>query len=335
MTSTGYGNPAHRLYFDGDENKYEMWEIKMLSYMKLKKLKNIIQPGETIASADKREEAFAELVQFLDDRSLNLVMRDAKDDGRKALEILRDHYAGRGKQRVVSLYTTLTSLIKQQQETLTDYIIRAETAAASLKAAGELVSDGLLITMVLKGLPQTYKPFTVVITQAEKVMTFQNFKASIRNFEENEKATTSSTNDLSNKLSNVMRMNDGRNDGSRNDGPHIPGGGYRRYGQQHNSKINGGGGAKSIVCYSCGEAGHKSNDCSKRQTKKKWCSTCKNNTHNDRNCRKKDIANQVSVKDKENIQAAHTFCFGAFDDESQINSDTCIEWKKISYTNHW
>ena len=78
--STGYGHPAQRLYFDGDETKYEQWEIKMLSYMRLKHLKNIILPeSEVIASAEKREEAFAELVQFLDDRSLNLIMHDAKD----------------------------------------------------------------------------------------------------------------------------------------------------------------------------------------------------------------------------------------------------------------
>ena len=38
------------------------------------------------------------------------MMRDAKDDGRKAIEILREHYAGKGKPRVIALYTELTSL---------------------------------------------------------------------------------------------------------------------------------------------------------------------------------------------------------------------------------
>ena len=50
-------------------------------------------------------------------------MRDAKDDGKKALEILRQHYDGSGKQRIISLYTQLTSLQKQQHEELIDYII--------------------------------------------------------------------------------------------------------------------------------------------------------------------------------------------------------------------
>jgi len=93
----GRWNP---FYFDGDERKYEQWEIKYLGYMRLQKLKETILPpdGAPAPDAAKNEEAFAELIQFLEDRSLSLVMRDAVVDGRKALQILRDHYACKGKQ---------------------------------------------------------------------------------------------------------------------------------------------------------------------------------------------------------------------------------------------
>ena len=60
-------------------------------------------------------------------------MRDAIDYGRKALKILREHHAGTGKPRIISLYTELTSLVKSPHETVTDYVIRAETAAAAIK----------------------------------------------------------------------------------------------------------------------------------------------------------------------------------------------------------
>ena len=43
----------------------------------------------------KNGEAYAELVQCLDNKGLSLVMRDTKRDGRRALEILRKHYAGK------------------------------------------------------------------------------------------------------------------------------------------------------------------------------------------------------------------------------------------------
>ena len=112
--------------------------------------------------------AFAELIQFLDDRSLSLVTRDAYDDGRKALHILKEHYAGKDKPRIISLYTELTSLSKLSTDSVTDYVIKGETTATALQNAGETVGDGLLIAMILKGYTVQYKPFEVVITQNDK-----------------------------------------------------------------------------------------------------------------------------------------------------------------------
>ena len=47
------------------------------------KLKTTILPSEDPPDEAKNEECYAELIQFLDDKSLSLVMRDAADDGRK------------------------------------------------------------------------------------------------------------------------------------------------------------------------------------------------------------------------------------------------------------
>lgn len=41
-------------------------------------------------------------------RNLSLVMSNAKDDGRKAPKILRNHYRGKIKPHVLALYTELT-----------------------------------------------------------------------------------------------------------------------------------------------------------------------------------------------------------------------------------
>ena len=98
----GYGPSSRwqRLCFDGDERKFEQWLIKFLGYMRLQKLKDVIDPpaatnttnmnnspsNETTdtddsitittdsptADVEKNALAFAELIQFLDDRN-NLV----------------------------------------------------------------------------------------------------------------------------------------------------------------------------------------------------------------------------------------------------------------------
>ena len=74
---------------------------------------------------EKNATVFTKLIQFLDDSSLSLVMRDAKGNGRKALGILREYYLSKGKLKVISLYTKLTSLRRLESESITDYIIRA------------------------------------------------------------------------------------------------------------------------------------------------------------------------------------------------------------------
>ena len=69
---------------------------------------------------ERNEEVYNELIQFLDDKSLSPIMREASDNGRETLWILLDHYAGKGKPRIISLYTQLMSLKKEQNEGVTD-----------------------------------------------------------------------------------------------------------------------------------------------------------------------------------------------------------------------
>ena len=210
----GYG-PRHRILFDGDELRYELWEVKFLGFMKIRNLDavlenipddDLLEDNEEIDEA-KNAEVYAELVQVLDDRSLSLIIRDAKNDGRSAIKILRRHYLPKGKPRVITLYTELTSLVKKPSESVTDYIIRAETAQASLNNAGEEIRDSLLVAMVLKGLPREYQSFTTVVTQREKSMSFSEFKVALRNFEDTEKiqnqAASGTTSVMSTKPSNI------------------------------------------------------------------------------------------------------------------------------------
>ncbi|GFR82275.1 CCHC-type zinc finger, nucleic acid binding protein a [Elysia marginata] len=176
MASTGNGPRSNRLIFDGDENKFHLWQVKFLAYLRIQKLHNILDEGNDDVDSDKNADLYAERIQVLDDRSLSLVMHEAPNDGRKAFKILREHYKPKGKPRIIALYTELTTLNKTQGESITDYIIRAETAASSLRDADETVSDGLLVAMVIKGLPAEFKPFIAVITQSPTPMSFHEFK---------------------------------------------------------------------------------------------------------------------------------------------------------------
>ena len=76
MTATGYGPSAssqwQNISFDGDERKFELWEVKFLGYMKLKKLKHVLVGPVEEVTDEQNELAFSELIQFLDERSILL-----------------------------------------------------------------------------------------------------------------------------------------------------------------------------------------------------------------------------------------------------------------------
>lgn len=48
---------------------------------------------------ENNAECYSELIQFRGDKSLLLVTRDAANDSKKALRILRDHCASKGNSR--------------------------------------------------------------------------------------------------------------------------------------------------------------------------------------------------------------------------------------------
>ena len=128
--------------------------------------------SDDIDFVEKNATVFAELIQYLDDKNLSLVIRDARDNGRKALTILRECYLSKGKPKVISLYTELISLRRLESGFITDYIIRTENISNTLKEAGEVIRH--LIAMVIRC--SNFELFTTVITQKKKNLTFSEFK---------------------------------------------------------------------------------------------------------------------------------------------------------------
>ena len=106
---TGYGSRL-RLIFDGDERRYESWGAKFYGCLHTLKLKKELE--KDVPDAGKNADVYAELIQLLDDRRLALIMRDAKEDGKKALQILKEHYMSQGKPKVIALCTELTNIEK-------------------------------------------------------------------------------------------------------------------------------------------------------------------------------------------------------------------------------
>ncbi|KAJ8365023.1 hypothetical protein SKAU_G00138540 [Synaphobranchus kaupii] len=257
--------------FDGKAEEYELWEERMLCCMHGVGLKETIlrePPGDLTAvqkaiDAKLNADAYCELAPLLDNTSLGLIFRDTKDKGRESLRVLREHYIGKGRPRIVTLYTTMTALKKADNETVTEYIIRAEQIITALRSAGEAPSEGLMMAMVMRGLPEKYKPFTLMVTHGDAELTLGQFKAKLRNFEASEESApaTDETGERVLKAQATPKKKPAK-----------------RF-------IRDGDGERSgLVCWRCGGNGHQKDDC----TKKVWCSFCKSKGHTDKACTKKD-----------------------------------------------
>lgn len=89
---------------------------------------------------------------------------------------MSDYYTGKGKPHVVGMYTEMTSLQKSSSETVTEYIICVEKIITALRNADEKLSDGLLIAIILKGRPESFKLFATYIAQIGVEISFSDFK---------------------------------------------------------------------------------------------------------------------------------------------------------------
>ena len=72
--------------------------------------------------------------------------------------------------RIFSLCTELALLKKSLEESVKEYVFRVENAGTSLKSDGQNIDEGLLMAMLIKGLPVEFQAFSTVVTQTDKCL---------------------------------------------------------------------------------------------------------------------------------------------------------------------
>ena len=299
MMSTTTTINKQRLYFNGDSSQFKVWETRFTNYLYTldKSIYKALMPkvngvNDDADFDDKNRRAYAELVQVLDEKSMMMIINDNSNDGRQAFKTLRAHYASTEKPRVLTLYEELTTLQMSDSEDITDYIIRAETAATGLRAAEETISDNLVIAMILKGLPPMYKPFTVVHTQLDKYKTLVDFKAALVNFSntENMSSTPSQSCVMASKHNTGEYVNKGKNN--------------------------------KFQCLSCSQFGHKSRDCELKADL--FCNFCRNSGHVESVCfkkkkHKKPSKSSTSGAHSSSVSSNYSFTLNAFPETDSVN----------------
>ena len=138
--------------------------------------------GTDASNDDEKYNIWDELVQCLDKRSIMMLKSECKGNGPEAWKRLTAHFSSSETPRVMNLLEQLTSLSLKPAEEMTDYLIRAETLSSSLEIAGENISEKLLVSVVLKGLPDSYEYFKAVHGFSKTPTPFSDLKKSLKKF---------------------------------------------------------------------------------------------------------------------------------------------------------
>ena len=227
------------LQFSGEKDDFAYWSEKFEGYMHTKKLRGQLL-GTDASNDDEKYNIRIELVQCLDKRSIMMLKSECKRNGTEAWKRLTAHFSSLETPRVINLLEQLTSLSLKPTEETTDYLIRTETLSSSLEVAREKISEKLLVSVVLKGLPNSYVYFKTVHFFSKTPTPFFDLKKALKNFadSQNLKDCGNSSNTKSEAALFVSRDN--------------------------SKKFSG-------KCFSCNKSGHMKSSCTVKQ-----CSFCKN-----------------------------------------------------------
>ena len=283
--------PLQYLQFSGKEEDFAVWQERFEGFCFTKKLLNVLN-GTDAGTNDKKYEIWAYLVQCLDSRSILMLTNDCKGDGPKAWQLLRDHFNSTKTPRLMNLLEKFTTLRLEPTESMVDYLTRAKYVSKQLELAGEKVSENMLTSIVLKGLPSEYDYFKTVHDFSKDKASFAEVKKALKNFESSRNLQTATASN-----EHIALLSKGT---------------VAKSSARKPEKFNG-------KCRRCGKSGHKQATCRVSQ-----CNFCRRFGHEENKCFKKNpLLNPKSSAETGESNLAEELVFFCDGSETALTSQKC------------
>ena len=134
------------------------WTIKMKYVLTSKKLFNVIETdiGATPSEEQKESDTAAKTVLALCVADHHLVTVDKAANAKAAWDALMDIYKSNTAAQLQRTRRDFNTLKLQSNESITDYIARAQTLRARLETSSQTVDEKTFIITILDGLPMGY-----------------------------------------------------------------------------------------------------------------------------------------------------------------------------------
>ena len=131
---------------------------------------------------EKQMQIWYELVSALDKQSV-LYLRPYKGDGAQAWDVLTKRFRSFERPRLQKLVSELTSLVKRDDESLIEYITRAEELQFNLNQVNEGLSEKMFTSILLKGLPNEIDNFVTLVKYGSEDKSLDELKRDLINFD--------------------------------------------------------------------------------------------------------------------------------------------------------
>ena len=262
--------------FDGEAKKWPIWYQRFQNHCTRIGTDHVLEgkevDDETEAMRHKKM-VHMDLLECLDDQSVNLIKHVKNKDGAKCWKILVAHFEGSCEDKVNATIKEFGNLKMGEEESMAEYIARADNIKEIFVNNSVLLDDKFIIWAVKNGLPKEYNVLVDVL-DTTKCDNYVELKSTLKN-KENQLKSRYDPSD------SIMKAIVGPAEAS-----------YRT--------------AKEIECFLCKRLGHKARWC---KFVKKWCEKCKSASHTTDMCWHKDKGDTAKIA----IEHNESVGFGSYD----------------------
>ena len=178
----GYGHQNTSLLFSGLGKDWLLFSERFKCVLGVYSLENVLVEGHADANdAAKKKKVYQLLVNAINDDSFKLIFTDAKNDGKKALEILSDRYLGSKSDLEVELLTELFDVKIQCNEDHTKFVSRIDLIKSQLESNDIKLPDKAFTALALRGLTDSkYEQFRSSVKVRKEWPLWAEFKSLIK-----------------------------------------------------------------------------------------------------------------------------------------------------------
>lgn len=159
-------------------NNYSTWRFAVKTYLEHEELWDCIEnPSGTAANRARDLKAKSKIILLVD--SVNYVHIQEAKTAKEVWDNLTSAFDDSGLTRRVGLLRELCTTTLTECQNVEEYVSKVVTTAHKLRNIGFKVDDEWLGTLLLSGLPETYKPMIMAIKSSGITISADSIKAKI------------------------------------------------------------------------------------------------------------------------------------------------------------